>query len=168
MPHSPLALPFQLFPSKGKHLGWALACAAFVVVGVLMILHGDRKGWFVAGVFIPGVLLLLVQLLPGASYLSVDTEGLEFAATFRKKRFAWREIEGFGLYTVRQVGLPVGRFVGFNLIPGARKPTKSLTLSKALSGFEAVLPDSYGYKAEELAELLAGHHREWAPRGGGR
>lgn len=165
MPHPPLALPFQLHPSKGKHLGWALACAAFVAGGVLMILNGDKEGWFVAVVFAPGVLLLLVQLLPGASSLSVDTEGLEVVTTFRKKRFAWREIEGFGVYTVRQLGLPVGRFVGFNLIPGARKPTKSHILSKAMTGFEAGLPDSYGFKAEELAELLAGHHRDWAPRG---
>jgi hypothetical protein len=56
--------------------------------------------------------------------------------------------------------------VGFNLVPEARTSPKARAVAKALSGFEAALPDTYGYKAEELAELLAGHHRDWAPRGG--
>lgn len=135
-----------------------LLCSAFVAGGIWMIRDGDQAGWFVAGVFSLGIPVFLIQLYPKSSFLTVDEEGIEFAALFRKCRLKWSEISGFGVYSRESIG--VGKTVGFNYSPSFERYRKMRGVNKALVGFEAALPDTYGLPAAELASLLASYHAE--------
>jgi hypothetical protein len=130
-----------------------LLCSGFVAGGVLMIRDGHKAGWFPASFFALGIPVALIQLLPRSSFLTVDEDGIEFCALFRKCRLKWKDISEFGVYSRESIG--IGNTVGFNYSPSyERLPTMRL-LNKTLVGFEAALPDTYGLPAEDLANLLS-------------
>ena len=123
-----------------------------------MISEGHKAGWFVAGFFSLGIPVSLLQLFPKSSFLTVDEDGIEFAALFRKCRLRWREISEFGVYSRESIG--IGKTVGFNYSPCFERYRKMRSVNKALVGFEGALPDTYGLPAAELASLLATYHAE--------
>lgn len=49
--------------------------------------------------------------------------------------------------------------VGFNYSAEYRRAPKARAVSKALAGFEGGLPDTYGFRAKELAQILSDIHR---------
>jgi len=163
---APRALPFTVYPKKAKLMVLVLVGVLFVGVGVLMIRDGETTGWFCAVFFGLCLLAFLAQLLPGSSYLTVDEQGIEFSALFRKVRLRWSEIAEFGISTVRHHGLPVSKMVGLNYSPEYQGLSRGRAVSKALTGFEGGLPDTYGFKAEDLAQLLSDHHRDRVRRDG--
>jgi hypothetical protein len=132
-----------------------LVCLAFVAGGVLMIRDGLCAGFF--GLCLP---VFLIQLYPKSSFLTVSEEGIEFCSLFRSHRLRWSDISEFGTYTIRQHGLPVSRMVGFNYSAQYQRASKARAFSKALAGFEGGLPDTYGFRAEELVQILSDFHRE--------
>jgi hypothetical protein len=154
------ALPFTVFPRRTKVFGLLVLSLVFVGGAVLMVLEGRKAGWLWGGFFGLCALVFTVQLHPRSSFLTVSEAGLEFSSLFRKRFVRWSDISEFGVYTIRQHGLAVSRFVGFNYSAGRLRSTKARRISKALAGFEGGLPDTYGYRAEELAALLAHIHSE--------
>lgn len=133
-----------------------LACLAFVAVGAWMIGDGEPMGWLVAGVFGLGAAILLASALPGANFLRLTDEGFEARTLFRTWRFRWADVAGFG------VGAAGGQvLVMFDLAPAylERHPSRLVPVSRALSGFDAGLPQTYGLKAEALAALMESWRR---------
>ncbi len=155
-----LALPFTLYTKKTKMIWLLFLCSAFTAGGIWMILDGQKMGWFCGGFFALGIPIFLIQMHPRASYLTVSHEGFEFSSLFRKTRYRWSDLSAFGTYTLRQKGMPVGTFVGFDFSPECQIAPKMRAVSKAMAGFEGGLPDTYGMKADELALLLASYHAE--------
>ena len=151
-------LPFTLHPKRSKMLLLFLLCSAFTAGGILMIRDGAKAGWFVAGFFSLGILVPLLQLFPKSSFLTVDEDGIEFAGLFRKCRLKWRDISEFGVYSRKSIG--IGMTVGINYSGSYERYPKLRAANKALVGFEAALPDTYGLPAAELASLLASYHVE--------
>ena len=90
----------------------------------------------------------------------MSDEGLEICALFRRSTIRWEDIADFGVYTLRQHGLPVSRQVGINFVEGYPRSLKARRFATTLTGFEGALPDTYGYRAEELAKLLAQIHSQ--------
>ena len=123
-----------------------------------MIRDGDTAGWFVAGFFGLGTLVFLIQFFPKSSFLTVDEDGIEIAALFRKCRLKWSEISEIGVYNRKSIG--IGNTVGFNYSPSFERYRKMRAINKGLLGFEAALPDTFGLPAAELASLLASYHAE--------
>jgi len=156
----PVSLPFTVYPKKTKMVLLFVVCLTFVAGGVLMIRQGQSMGWLCAGFFGLGIPIFLLNLHPRSAFLRVDEEGIEFCSLFRTSRIRWSDISEFGTYSIRQHGLPVSKMVGFNFSVGYQRAGKARAVSKALAGFEAALPDSYGFRAEELAQLLSEFHRE--------
>jgi hypothetical protein len=76
-------------------------------------------------------------------------DGLTICSLFRRHVFSWQDIEGFGPTQVQ--GRPM---VGFNIRPGRSIQGCLARLSHVLSGYDAALPDTYGFTADELAALL--------------
>jgi hypothetical protein len=152
------ALPFTLHPKKSKVLLFLLLSSAFTAGGVWMLREGEKAGWFVAGFFGLCLLVFLIQLFPNSSFLTVDDDGIEFSALFRKCRLKWSEISEFGVYSRESIG--IGKTVGINFSPSYERLAKMRALTKALLGFEGALPDTYGLQAQELATLLATYHAE--------
>jgi hypothetical protein len=153
-------LPFTVYTRKTKMLLLLLLCAGFVAGGILMIRDGHQTGWLPAVFFALGIPVSLIQLLPKSSFLTVSEEGIEFCSLFRTCKFRWSEISEFGVYTIRHHGLSAHRMVGFNYSAEYQRASKGRALSKALTGLEGALPDTYGFSANELAQLLSTYHAE--------
>jgi hypothetical protein len=152
------SLPLTLRPKKTKMLLLFLLCAVFTAGGIWMVLDGEKMGWFCGGFFALGLPVFLLQLHPRCSFLIVTDEGLEISALFRKSTIRWEDIAEFGVYRLTHHGLPVNAQVGFNYAADYQKSPRARAVAKALTGFEGALPDTYGCRAEELAQLLAHIH----------
>ncbi len=141
----------HLRPSLVKTIAMIFVCAFFAIGGVFIVNSGDPKGWICILVFGPGLILGLWSALPGASGLAVTEDGFAIRSLFRTHYYAWGEVSEFGVYI-----LPIGhgrkKMVGFC---GPTKMRGAARLSSFISGgFTHSLPDTYGTKAENLAENL--------------
>jgi len=132
-----------------------LLCAGFVAGGIWMIRDGEKTGWFVASFFGLGIPVFLLQLFPKSSFLTVREEGIEFCALFRTHKVGWSDISEFGVCRV-----PGARMVGFNYSPEYQQASKARALAKALTGCEGALPETYGFSADDLLQLLSAYHQE--------
>jgi hypothetical protein len=134
---------------------------AFVAGGIWMIQEGEKFGWLCAGFFGLGIPVALLQLHPKCSFLTVTEEGIEFAGLFRIARLRWSDISEFGVFDIRNhYGFRAATMVGFNYSAEYQRTRRARALAKTLTGFEAALPDTYGFSAEALAQLLSTYHRE--------
>ena len=157
---NPRPLPFTSYPRKAKMFLLLLVCVAFVACCVLLIRRGEMIGWMGALFFGLGIPVFLIQLYPGSSFLTVSDEGIEYCSLFRRHRIRWSDISEFGTYSIRRHGLPVSTLVGFNFSVEYQRSPETRAVSRALTGFEGGLPDTYGFKPDELAELLAFYHSQ--------
>ncbi len=152
------SLPFTIYPQKRKMLGLLFVCVAFVIGGVWMISDGKWIGWVSTGIFGLGILVFLIRMHPSASFLRISEEGIEFCELFRSYRIPWSAISEFGTYSIRHHGIRTGKHVGFNYSAEYKESSNLRAFNKNLTDFEAGL-DTYGFNAEELAEMLNQYHR---------
>lgn len=138
-----------LHPRRQKLLLLLAMSLAFVAAGVMMIRDERPMGWFSAGFFGLCSLVFLIQLHPRASFLKLERNGFTFCALFRSHTVRWEDVREFD---VTQVVL--NRMVGWNFVHGYRPAEKTRALSHSMSGYESALPDTYGLKAEELAQIM--------------
>src|SRR6266849_225648 len=124
-------LPFTVYPKKSRMVMLFLVCVAFVGGGILMIRDGQRMGWLCAGFFGLGIPVFLIQLYPKSSLLTVSEDGIEFCSLFRRSKLQWSDISEFGVYTIRQHGLPVSKMVGLNYSREYQRLPNARALSKA-------------------------------------
>jgi hypothetical protein len=122
---------------------------AFVALSVSLI---DKSVWFsVAGSLFFGAcaLVALVALIPGASHLQLDGDGMTIRSLFREWRLRWADVDHFFATSVS------GRaMVCWNYAADAAATPRGARLSLTLTGVEAGLPDTYGLSALDLADLL--------------
>jgi hypothetical protein len=145
-------------PSKGK---WALILLLFagVVAGGFDMV--ERPEWRVGGyvmiVFCGlGVLAALIQIVPGSSFLRVNSDGITIRAVWRTTFYRWSDIDRFGVAELEMFSHGMTqriRRVGLNFSSSCPDPAKR-RLNRALSGFEGVLPDNYGWDCAEFAAHL--------------
>jgi hypothetical protein len=142
--------PVTLYPSRKKWLLVFAGSALFAVGGAWMIRSGDGRGWLGVIFFGLGALVAAVQLLPGAGALMLDRDGFEVASLFRRHRTRWQDAAGFiaaRLPRARQ------KMVAYD---DATLGTTSLTkFNVSVIGRNAALPDTYGFSADDLAQLMA-------------
>ena len=139
-----------LYPSRVKSLLLLLVTALFTVLGIwIIIADGSWKGWLCAIFFGLGTVVAVINLLPGNSYLRLTAEGFETSSLSRKYFYQWSDIEQFG---VTYVGL--NKIVVFNFSPAFDKAKAGRNISKQIAGWEGGLHDTFGMKAEKLAELM--------------
>jgi hypothetical protein len=153
---NPRSLPFTVYPKKMRTLLFLLLSVGFVVGGIWMVRDGEKGGWLPAGFFALCIPVFLLQLFfPKSCFLTVREDGIEFCALFRTHKVPWSDISEFGVCRV-----PGARMVGFNYSPEYQRARKARALAKALTGCEGALPDTYGFSAEEFAQLLSAYHQE--------
>ena len=124
-------------------------CVGFSIIGGWMIQSGERMGWMCLVVFGIGVLVALLSLMPNATYLRLDSEGFTMCSMYRAHSFRWADVSGFA---VRRVF--TNTMVMFNFEPAYVRTPGLRSFNVELVGFEAGLPDNYGLKHQELADLL--------------
>jgi hypothetical protein len=93
--------------------------------------------------------VFVVLLMPGANSLTLDAEGFSCRALFRHWRERWADIEGFAV-----VAIGSQRMVGWRYRNHVRKEPRGRAVSRALSGVDGALPDTYGHSPEALATRL--------------
>lgn len=146
--------PVRLMPSPLKWLGVVAAGLVFVAVGLWLIRLGATNprvpawvGWTSVLFFGLVAMVGLVQLIPGASSLTLDATGFEVVKFFRRSRRRWSEVGDFAVW--RHAGNDLVVFEAARPAPAALA-----SANRALTGRGAGLPDTYGLPAEDLATLL--------------
>ena len=141
-------------PGKGKWVLVFLVSAAFVAIGFWTLpdpgTSSDRF-WTYGGIvfFGIGVLVSLIQFVPGSSFLRLTSDGITVRIMWRTTSYRWSDIERFGVTSHRLIGLDFSASY-----PERDKFRTALKLCRLLSGFEGALPDNYGWNLAELAAYL--------------
>lgn len=134
-------------------------------------------GWIAVIFFSLGVVVALFQLLTKRSYLVLTADGFQMSGIRKSRVVAWSDVRGFTATTmpnpalawlprsIRDRGAP--SMVMFDYHPGAKSvearprwARRLQSVNQSLVGHDAGLADSYGLKAEELANLL----NDWRSR----
>lgn len=143
-----------LYPKKSTALWLLLICSLFVAAGIWIAPSKGWMGYLIAAFFGLGIPVAIVQLLPSSAYLQLNDESIAFCCLFRKTSIPWEVIDDFFVVTMRQSGLTIHEMVGFNYVQSYDRTRVGRALAKAISKCEGALPDTYGMRAAELAELL--------------
>lgn len=149
-----------LYPKRSSAIGLLVLSLAFVAVGVWMGSSGRWEGWLCAAFFGLGVPIAVVQLMPGSTFLRIDADGITFTNLFRKTSLPWSAFQQFFVVTIRQTGLKVHDMVAFDFAPTHERARAARALSRAIAQCDGALPNTYGMKAQELAELLNARLRD--------
>ncbi len=152
-----------LRPSRRKWLLVAVGSAIFVAFALWMPRAADDWRTMIPLVAIPffslGILVGILNQLPGASYLQLDSDGFTSCTMWRKRRYLWHDIAAIGATSI-QAGLTRQKLVGFSFVAGS-PPTavggRLHALNENFCGYQASLGDNYGLDHAELAELMHGY-----------
>jgi hypothetical protein len=138
---------------------WRIAGAAlYVLLSLNFLAHSFRRG---SGTWLPCLFFLLLAVerflpyVPGGAFLKLDQAGFTVCYWFKETRYRWCDIAAFKVITHRYWGIiPYRRRVGLQYTENSGKRTFLVRIAGALTRFDRALPDTYGMKAKELAQLL--------------
>jgi hypothetical protein len=147
------------YPSLWRQLLSLLGCLFLIMLSWALAFHprADASlhfwGWMGIVFFGLCAALAILQLIPGASFLRLDSTGFTVRSCWRDQFYPWADIEGFGVAK----GTGSREWVGFNFIPGSAwaVKTRMREFNRTQMGYEAMLPDSYGWSPANLAEALS-------------
>ena len=141
----------KLYPSKLKTILYLLVCSAFTTIGIFMLLEGDEEfmGWLGVCFFGLGVLVFFISLFPSANYLKLDENGFEVCNLYRKTRYNWQDIHSFSAGSIH-----MNAMVFYDFSPNFKKQRTLRKINTKIAGSQAALPNTYGLKAEALADLM--------------
>jgi hypothetical protein len=129
-----------------------LSCVMFVAAAMWIAPVPGMIVYLPAGFFALCMLLDIVQLLTGSTYLRLAQDGLALTSLFGVYKIPWNVIDRFLVVELKRFGLR--KAVGFNFVQTYDRYHQGRRLSLAISQCEGTLPDTYGHKPEELAEIL--------------
>lgn len=141
-------LDITFYPKKTTRVFGFILCVLFTVTAIAV---GIIEGWpwpayLLAGVFALTTLVVIIQLLPGCSYLHVNDEGFTICDFFRKTSIPWSAVDEF---FATQHG-----FVGLNFAPSHQNPLPTNIALKKLMNCDFALPKHYGRDPEDLAAFM--------------
>jgi len=141
-------------PRKSSAVWLLLVCGIFVAVWMWMAQEEGWIGYLCAGFFALGIPIAIVQLIPGSTYLRITEDGFSFANMFRVTTIPWTVIDRFFVVALKQTGMTVRKMVAFDFVPSYDRARLGRRVSSVIAKCEGALPDTYGEKAEDLAEIL--------------
>ncbi|PNS09747.1 hypothetical protein [Solilutibacter silvestris] len=148
----------QLKPRTWTNQLRLLGLAIIVAAGLTLQKH-SIAGWVcVALLAILFIAVVLNAVLPGSSYLRLEPSGMTIRSAYRDHRYSWTDISEFFV-------VPIGgrQMVCWHYSPSYKGQKALRALSKNVTGVDAGLPDTYGYSATDLAQLL----NQWRVQYGG-
>ena len=155
-----------LYPKRSQTIGLFSLCSIFVAIGIWMGVTGEWIGYPIAGFFGLGVVVFILQLIPGSAYLYLDPEGFTYCSLYRSKTVPWSIIDGFHVVAMKQTGLKVHEMVGFNFVSSYDSSQLDRQISSTVAECEGGLPNTYGKSAEELTCLINEHLQRWRESNG--
>lgn len=135
--------------SRKKALLLLSGSLCFVALGVWASSEMPWVGWGSAAFFGLGVPMSLLMLLPGAVYLTLDTEGFELGTFFRKHRTNWSDVVRFEIGAIG-----TNRMIAISFTQGYEQQQFSRALASSLAGMEGAIPNSYDAPLEEILAAL--------------
>jgi hypothetical protein len=166
--------PVTLRPSRGRWFGVFAISIAFATASLWLLianptsiwtLVSDRAnqivGWIGLLFFAFGTTIAAIALLPGSGALTLNEEGFEAISLFRRFSVRWRDARRFEAAKHPRIS---GKVVMFDHV-NAPKHTSSW-LNTTFMGHNACLPDTYGFSANNLANLMSEWRMRAVPRDG--
>ena len=141
-----------LKPKITKAIILGLVCLTFTIGGILMVQNNHWEGWLCASFFGLGCIICFIQIVPGASQLSLTSEGFVITSLFRSYLTRWSDIKEFTLGYLEK-----SEAVVFDYEDHHTKNNTGKKIAKFLSGNHGALPDNYGMNVSELILLM----NEW-------
>jgi hypothetical protein len=141
-----------LHPDKRRAALYLSASLAFVIIGITQVAGHKASvvGWSCVLFFGICAAVFLAQFFPGASYLRLRSEGFMFCSLFRKSPLIlWRDVSDFRVVRLPPSGKPLVVF-DWHAAPNRGVRQLNRRLVDATDG----LPDSYGLRPDQLAELM--------------
>lgn len=114
-----------------------------------MVRDGKPVGYFCSGFFALGLPVFALRFHPKAAFLHLASNGFTFCSLFRAHTIQWAHVREFAVIFVGP-----NQMVAWNFTPDYPATGRARAISKSLSGYEAALPDTYGMKPQELADLM--------------
>jgi hypothetical protein len=123
----------------------------------------QEMGWFLIVCSVVWLVVGLINLLPGATFLRLTAEGLCLSTIFYRQELRWDDIVSFSLF---QFNVPRGAlkssfrartFVVADISPDAKHPPKGVEKMRRVYGCDFFFPFTFGMPAQQLADLL----NEW-------
>ena len=157
-----------LKPARWKWVRVLAILLLFVAAGVFILSREPNwskrvMAWLCIAFFGLGVPVALLQLFSDRNRTVITQIGIHIGSIFKQTTLRWEEIEGFGVAGWTQWHGPFRqrhRMVGINFKEGSEamaRARRGARLSMALVGYHGALPDNYGYKHQELADILNGY-----------
>lgn len=146
------------YPSLWRQMLSLVGCLFLIVISGALAFspkaNASMHFWGWAGVLFFGLcgILAVIQLIPGASFLRLEASGFTVRSCWREHCYPWSDIEGFGVAT----GTGRRDWVGFNFVPGSGLAATATMkeFNRTQMGYEAMLPDTYGWATATLADHL--------------
>lgn len=140
-----------LRPSRWKTVLLLLISLTFVAIAVWMFLLGESRAIAIfTGLFFGlGVIVFVVQLLPNSSWLRLDRDGFTIRSLYRDSRSSWNDMLHFHPIRIRRNSM-----VGWKYAEEYEQSQTGRIVANTLTGVEGALPDTYGMKPAELADLM--------------
>jgi len=133
-----------------KYLVLLLPLLGITALGIIILLEGILLGWVVVGFFGFGAFVTASAVCGYRFYLVLTPEGFTVQTLIHTYSYKWTDIERFKtgwIYFIKTVWFRFSDSYESQSILGK--------VGKALSPFDIRnLPDTYGMKAETLAELM--------------
>lgn len=142
-------LPITLKPGKLRSIGMIFMFACFTAGSIWISDVKPLIGYLCAGLFGSGLLIFIINLFPNSSYLELNQDGFTMCNLYRKSTTRWVDVEKFFV-----IEMSHNHMVAWNYTKAYKNQKTGRKISKAMANAEAALPDTYGMKANELAELM--------------
>ena len=143
-------LPVTFYPSKTKAIGLLFGSLAFVVAGIFIVAKGQvALGYSGICFFGLGIPVALLMLNRKAAYLRLELDGFTVCSLYRAHKTPWSDVERFEVARI-----VLNKMIVWNFSLAHREHHTAKAFAKSIAGHEAALPDTYGFKAEDLCKLL--------------
>ena len=149
--------PLTLQASRSKFLRLFAGSVSFVAIGAGLMVHDGSEAMLWFGVLFFGLCaaVFAINLLPGSASLTLDTDGFRVKQFCFVRKSRWKNVTNIDAgylppSPIKTVQYNDTQWSGWRL---ARWETAKL-------GYNAVLPDTYGMSADDLAALMV----QWRDR----
>jgi hypothetical protein len=137
----------QTLQSRRKWIEIAAGCAVFVAVGALLILNDNRFAGWLGVVCFGAFLVAAIANVLRPPRLQLTDIGFELRSLGRGRWYFWSKCSEFSVWTIRRNPMVVFDYSDV-------RDGRTARMNQRLSGANASLPDTFGMKAADLAEML--------------
>jgi hypothetical protein len=147
-----------LKPGRSKPAALFFVTALVAAIGVGLALDGNPAGWAVVLVAVTCAAVCWRLLTSPRRDLRLNQSGFAFGSPLRRHAFSWCDVQSFGV-----AGFGPNRVVAMTFASGVARGLKA-RFCRRVAGFDRLLMDSYGLRADELARLLESWRAHYGKR----